>query len=65
MVIVFGADISDQIVQRWDTDAHYQLGGWLEAFFASDFSEVRASFSHDFRFLVASVVAFFESFSVA
>jgi len=65
MAIVFGADISNYIVQRWDTDAHHQLGGRLKAFSAYDFSEMRASFSHDFRLLVASVAAFLESFSVA
>lgn len=65
VVTVFGADISDQIAQRRNANTRHQLGKWVEFFFANDFSEMRPCLNHDFRFLVASVVAFFESLSVA
>jgi hypothetical protein len=65
MVTVIRADISEQIAQRWNANAHYQPVGRLEAFLAYDFSKMRASFSHDFRLLMASIAAFFGSLSVA
>jgi hypothetical protein len=65
MVTVFRADTSDEIVQRRNAYTDYQPVGWFEAFLAIDFSEMRARFSHDFRLLVVSVVAFLGSLYAA